>query len=286
MDFQIGRAKASNLFDNRKNIYINLPGHGKRNNSHHNFSMKPNYSVYLKNTCGTATCALMALLGTLFGCVHAQAASTNASPVSSVVPAHPADSIPELLHESYQDFVKGGLDAALGKVNQAIELNSQNRDAFLLRASIYAEQKKWDKAEYDYDVALVIDPDSPIVKFDLAELAFMQKKYDDARPSFAELEQDKDLGDFATYKVFLCDLFGVHEAVAAKELDAFDQVGGNPSYYFANAAWDLVHNKPEDAADWLKSASRIYSDDPKKFQHYSSSLTDLGYLPLHLTSTQ
>jgi lipoprotein NlpI len=190
-----------------------------------------------------------------------------------------------MMRESYESFTKGKWDAALDKVNEVIKLESQNKQAHLLRASIYAEQKQWDKADYDYDVVLVMDPEDASVKFNLAELKFMQKKYDEARPGFAQVQGDKDLGDFATYKVFLCDLFGAHEAVAAKDLEALDQVGGNPSYYFGNAAWDLVHNKTEDAADWLKSAARIYANSPQKFEKYASSLKRLGYLPLHLSST-
>jgi len=191
-----------------------------------------------------------------------------------------------MLRESYQDLMKRQLEPALNEVNEVIQHNSQNKQAFVLRGAIYAAQKQWDRADYDYEVALVIDPENVILKFDLADLKFMQKKYDDARSGFVEIQSDKDIGDFAAYKVFLCDLLGAHEDVAAKELEAFDQVGGNPSYYFANAAWDLVHNKNEDAAGWLKSAGYIYANSPQKFTRYTSSLTSLGYLPLHLTSTQ
>ena len=233
----------------------------------------------------------MALLGTLLGFVlapviHAQGLSMSSSPVSSGSPAHPAESISEMLDESCRNVAKGELDAALDKINGVIKLDSQNKQAYMLRASIYAQQKLWDKADFDYDVVLVMDPENAGVKFNLAELKFMQKKYDEARPGFVLVQGDKDLGDFATYKVFLCDLFGAHEAAAAKDLEALDQVGGNPSYYFANAAWDLVHNKPEDAAEWLKSAARIYANSPHKFAKYTSCLKDLGYLPLHFSSTQ
>jgi hypothetical protein len=55
-------------------------------------------------------------------------------------------------------------------------------------------------------------------------------------------------------------------------------VGGNPSYYFANAAWDLVHHKPDEARSWLGSASDIYT--PAKNGFYAASLFDTGYLPL------
>jgi len=117
-----------------------------------------------------------------------------------------------------------------------------------------------------------------VLKFNLVEVHFMQKQYDQARPGFVALERDPDMGDFALYKVFLCDLFGGHMDVAKKELDVFNDTMGNPSYYFANAAWSLAHNHVEDARSWLLSASRIYP--PRKNMYYSQSLRDLGYLPL------
>jgi tetratricopeptide (TPR) repeat protein len=218
--------------------------------------------------------------------IQAQEPSTNSASVNSDSLAQPADPAAKMLGESYQAFMKGELDTALDKASEIIKLNSRNKQAHLLRASIYARQQQWDKADYDYEMALVTDPADAIVKFDLAELKFMQKKYDEARPGFALLQSDKDLGDFATYKVLLCDLFGAHEDIAAKDLEAINKVGGNPSYYFGNAAWDLVHNKTDDAGDWLKSASRIYANYPQKYTDYTLCLKSLGYLPLNLTSAQ
>jgi hypothetical protein len=245
----------------------------------------------LKNVFGMRTCAWMAMLGTLFGLVlapviHAQEPSTNSSPVSSAPAAPPAESVTQMLNESYQAMAKGELDAALDKVNGVFKLDSQNKNAHLLRASIYAQQKQWENADFDYEVALVLDPQDATVKFNRAELKFMQKKYDEARPGFVQVQSDKDLGDFATYKVFLCDLLGAHEDVAAKELDALNQGEENPSCYFGNAAWDLVHNKTDDAANWLRSAARIYADTPQLLVRYVTCLKNLGYLPLHLSSTK
>jgi tetratricopeptide (TPR) repeat protein len=204
---------------------------------------------------------------------------TTSAPAAPTSAVH-TESESDLLQESLRALKEGTLDVALEKANQILALDTQNKDAHMLRASIYAAQKEWDKADYDYQVTLTIDPAFHPARFDVAELSFMQKKYDEARVGFAELKDDKDLGDFATYKVFLCDLFAPHEDAAAKDLDALNQVGGNPSYYFGNAAWDLVHNKPSDATDWLKSAARIYANAPQKFADYTRSLTNLGYLPI------
>jgi tetratricopeptide (TPR) repeat protein len=191
------------------------------------------------------------------------------------------DPVHLLLQQAFQLLEQKQFDAALDKVNVALQAAPKNEDAYGLRGNIYAEKKLWDQAEKDYQTGLQIDGKNVQIKFNLAEIQFMQKKYDDARPGFAALEQNSNMGDLATYKVFLCDLFGGHEDVSAKELDeldAFNQVGRNASYYFGNAAWSLYHQKTEDARSWLTSAANIYA--PNKFRLYAASLIDLGYMPL------
>ena len=183
-----------------------------------------------------------------------------------------------LLSQASRFLEQKQLDAALDKVNSALKIAPKNAEAYGLRGGIYAEKKLWDQAEKDFQTALQIDGKNVQMKFNVAEIEFMQKKYDAARPSFVALGQDSAMGDLATYKVFLCDLFGGHEEVAAKELAAFNQVGANASYYFANAAWLLYHQKTEDARGWLISAANIYA--PTKFRIYAASLIDLGYMPL------
>jgi tetratricopeptide (TPR) repeat protein len=183
--------------------------------------------------------------------------------------------VADLLQEANQSLGQKQLDDALGKVNAALDLEPQNPDAYALRGNVYAAKQLWIRAEDDYQTALQINGKDKSIKFDLGEVEFILKKYDAARTGFAALEQDPDFGDLAGYKAFLCDLFGGHEDVAAKELDAFNQVGSNPSYYFANATWCLYHQKPEDAQGWLNSAAHIYA--PSKFKTYASCLIELGY---------
>jgi len=167
---------------------------------------------------------------------------------------------------------------SLDTINATLQSNPKNLDAYLDRGAIYSQKKLWVQAENDYKTILQLDSNNFIAKFNLAEIKFQQKEYADARPGFIALQDNTDHGDLAKYKVFLCDLFNGNEAMAAKELDAFNLIGANASYYFGNAAWDLYHKKPEDARGWLASAIRIYT--PKKCSLYAASLQDLGYLPL------
>jgi len=183
-----------------------------------------------------------------------------------------------LMSQAFQLVQQKQFDDALDKVNAALQVQPQNPDAHGLRGIIYAKKERWSEAREDYQTVLKTDSNNVRIRFDVAEIDFRTKDYALARPGFFALRQDPDMGDLAAYKVFLCDLFGGHESDAAQELDAFNQVGSNASYYFANASWSLYHHKTEEARGWLISAAHIYS--PNKFELYAVSLHNLGYLPL------
>jgi tetratricopeptide (TPR) repeat protein len=231
----------------------------------------------------------LCLFALIFGpAVHAQqlaaptAASAGKPTASTNAPSSkltsPGDAAQQMIADAMKRMNANDVDGALNSLSQAIKLNPNSTGAYVLRASIYCQKKQWTQAEDDFKAAARIAPKNAVLQFNLIEVKFMQKQYDVARPGYVALEKDPDMGDFASYKVFLCDLFGGHEAAAKKDLDVFNEVMGNPSYYFANAAWALYHRDLDTARDWFLSASRIYP--PRKNAYYSQSLRDLGYLPI------
>jgi Flp pilus assembly protein TadD len=215
--------------------------------------------------------------------LHAQDASAGAeaAPAPSVASdpnAPPTDPAVPMLKQAYALLTKQDFDGALQLTDEAVKNNPKSFAALTLRGMIYSQKKQWTSAEADFNSALALDTTNLVVKFNLGEIRFVQKDYDTARARFLPLTKDPVMGDFAQYKVFLCDLFGGHEDLAKKELDVFNAAETHPSYYFGNAAWDLYHKNIEDARGWLTSAGNIYL--PSKNQFYASSLRDLGYLPL------
>jgi hypothetical protein len=168
------------------------------------------------------------------------------------------------------------LDAELAAADAIVKKNPSNVIGYLQRGNAYGNERKWDLARSDYQKALEIDPHCATASFNTAELDFMQGRYDAARPGFLAIVNNTDFGDLAKYKVFLCDLFGGHEQVAARELAVFNQIGSEASYYFANVAWSLYHNKSAAAQSWWQSATQIFA--PDKVNLYAKPLIDLGYI--------
>ena len=100
------------------------------------------------------------------------------------------------------------LDAKLEKLNATLKAHPNDAQSYADRGNVYAAKKSWQLAEKDYQTALKLDNKIAKAAFNLAEMEFVQKKYDSARPGFLALENDPHLGDLASYKVFLCDLYG------------------------------------------------------------------------------
>jgi hypothetical protein len=206
----------------------------------------------------------------------AQDASTASTSTNSSAAGPTADVVAGMLQEGYQLLDNGELDNALRQVDAALQLDAHNASAYELRGAIYIQKKLWDRAEADYTTALAISPTTTAFKYKLAEIKFLQKAYDDARPRYAAIVNDENLGDLATFKVFICDLYGGHDVLAGKELAALNKVGTNPSYYYANALWSFTHHDPEGGKKWIASANDIYGSSKEEL--YLSSLKETNSL--------
>ncbi len=157
-----------------------------------------------------------------------------------------------------------------------VKKDPANVVGYLQRGNAYGVERRWDLARQDYQKALELDPKCVTASFNMSELEFMQGHYDVARAGFVAVGNNFDFADLAKYKIFLCDLFGGHEEMAARELAVFNQVGSEASYYFANVAWSLYHKKSDAAQTWWQSATQIFA--PEKVNLYAKPLIDLGYI--------
>ncbi len=228
----------------------------------------------LKNACfmispaRITTCLGLILLLALPGTAPATGQETNAPLTSAAAMDH---------FQKALDFrSKQQWDKALVEANTALKEDPANARLLVVRGDLYVKKKLWKEATEDFSAAAKLKPDDAIPAYDLAEVAFMQKDYKNARVIFLVLLKDKQLGEFAKYKVFLCDLLGESLDGAEEELAEFNRLGGGASYYYANATWELYHHRPEEARKWLDSAARIYSRE--KNEIYRSTLFELGFL--------
>jgi tetratricopeptide (TPR) repeat protein len=225
--------------------------------------------------------ALASLAGwlALAGVAPAQTpdAAAAAPSTNDATPSYfPEEDTKEILQKANDEMTAGKVDEAMTDMDAAIYLQPKNAELRVFRALIYARKKLWMRAEADCEVALKIDPDSAIIKYNMAELKFMEKSYEDARPRFLQLQGDRSLGDLSAYKAFLCDLLSGNKDRAKQQLDVFNQVRGKPSYFFANAAWEMIGRHRDQAAKWFEAVGHAY--DAKTIDPYFTALLEADSL--------
>jgi tetratricopeptide (TPR) repeat protein len=185
---------------------------------------------------------------------RADDATTNSTPSAPAPPT--AES---LLEKAASDQADGKLEQAINEASAALALDPKNAGALELRGSIYIDEKLWERAERDY-TTLNTNSRDPAYQYKLAQIKFLQRQYDDARPLFAEMKDDPRLGDLARYEMLLCDIFGYHETIAAHDLTILDATGQRPSYYYGRGVWCLAHGEPVAANRYAAQASGKFSD--------------------------
>jgi tetratricopeptide (TPR) repeat protein len=185
---------------------------------------------------------------------HADTPTDSAPATTSTAPVSPHD---QLMAQANQDAIAGKMDKAVGEVSVAIQMNEQDAAAYELRGAIYIHLKIWDKAERDYTSANKISPD-PAYQYKIAEIRYLQKDYDNARPLYAALESDNRLGDLALFRVYLCDMLGYHRSIAATDLALIDQKPKNPSHFYAHGIQCLFEGKRADANKLFAAAGEYF----------------------------
>jgi tetratricopeptide (TPR) repeat protein len=178
------------------------------------------------------------------------------------------------------------LQEALEKLNDAEKLTGDFHLVSNLRGAVFTKMRDFKSARAEFEKAIVLTKNLPKEafhpRFNLAEINFVEKKWDDARKQFTELLNDPNLPDAATgrlikYKLLICDLQQKKAAAAATALEQFDQYDNDsPAFYFAQAATAFAADKKDDAEEWLSSAAKIY---PKELNDvYQDSLVEVGWL--------
>jgi Tfp pilus assembly protein PilF len=194
---------------------------------------------------------------------HAQTSNAPILPASNetptVLPAKEAVT-PDtaLIQHAVRAMQARNFDEAMKLLHDATSVNAKNQVPYFLRASILASRNDWPSAEKELLVAEAISVNDVDIEMFLGDVFFMEKKYDEARKRFAGLTHDKNRGDIALFKAYLCDILAGRNALAAKEIPIFDQHQERPSYFYAHAATDLAAQNRAEATGWLHTAAKTF----------------------------
>ena len=82
--------------------------------------------------------------------------------------------------------------------------------------------------------------------------------------------------ELARFRVFLTYLLEENYSDARRTIDLIPFPGDTPAYYYANAAWDFGHQRPEAAKKWIGRA--YWTFIPEKCATFDDSIYELGWM--------
>jgi len=228
----------------------------------------------------------------IFGLVSLLLVSALLLPASAQSDSSEPKNIPEAYRKLFQKAVvayeQQNFDEAIAFLDQAEEIYPNYSETYNLKGGIYTQQRKFDEAQKFFEKALELNDKSYPVRFNLAEISFLEKDYAKARDAFAALEQSIENDDevqpqavgnllaLIEYKIYLTYLLQDNMEKAKEMQDSFSFTDNTPNYYFANAAIAFHEGDKAEAQNWLRSADRIYP--PQLNRLYADSFFEIGWI--------
>ena len=170
-----------------------------------------------------------------------------------------------------------------------------------LRGAVYTKMRDFAKAREHFQKAHELDKENFHPKFNLAEMDFVEKKYEPAISAFtalitqnealkkavaakltedvreAQTRQFTSTTQLMQFKILICQ-------AQLKNLPAAEEILGqyapydndSPAYYFAKATLAYAADKKEDGDEWVASARSIYPGN--LLDVYMDSLVEMGWV--------
>lgn len=186
------------------------------------------------------------------------------------------------LGEASRLFQTKRIFETLEEIHKAEKIFSEAPEIYNLRGSCYVEFRDFDKAMEDFRKANELAPGNPSVEFNIAEVLFVTKKWQEAHDAFEALmnklpPSNIALGRLIEFKLLLCKerLGKTNEVILLA--GKYDYLDESPFYYFAQAALAYQANNLLKAEEWLAMAARIFRD-PNVLAPWQDTLVEFGYI--------
>lgn len=170
----------------------------------------------------------------------------------------------------------------LDAVSEAEAIFAQSSELMNLRGSCYVEMRAFDKATAAFNEALKITPNNTSIRFNVGEVLFVTKQWQQATDIFQEVmreipENNTALSRLVEFKILLCKVKLGQKAEFNVLAQKYDFQDDSPYHYYAQAAQAYESSDLLEAEEWLGRASRIFQD-PNVIAPWQDTLVEFGYI--------
>jgi len=173
-------------------------------------------------------------------------------------------------------FRKGDYDDALVLLDKAEQIQAGIGAGYNLKGAIYTKQSKYAEAEKAFQKAYELDPKFYLPLFNLGEVVFLQKQYEESHKRFEVFVQKNGNNDLAEFKLYLCDLLGDKMDRAEKTLLSQSPSPSTPLLFYMKAAWNYKNGNEKAALEEIQSAVNVYPAGQNNA--FAETFIDLGWL--------
>ncbi|MGJ8643909.1 MAG: tetratricopeptide repeat protein [Luteolibacter sp.] len=233
--------------------------------------------------------ALLFLLATLP--IQAQEDASDSTDVDALLPAQkeflnlPADDRKKFVEhfgEASRFFQQKRVFECLDALHEAGKIFSDSAELLNLRGSCYVEMRAFDKALVAFKEALEHNPRNTSVKFNIAEVLFVTKQWQESHDLFVSIlteipDSNTALTRLVEFKILLCKKKLGQNEEALILAEKYDYLDDSPYYYYAKAAIAYDEGELLEAEQWLARANRIFRN-AAIIAPWQDTLVEFGYI--------
>jgi tetratricopeptide (TPR) repeat protein len=187
------------------------------------------------------------------------------------------------LEEATRLFQQKRIFETIDQLDKADAIFPNSPEVLNIRGSCLVEFRAFDKAIAAFKEALKLSPDNPSIEFNIGEVYFVSKQWQEAHDVFSKVLGSLDkpehlaLSRLTEFKILLCkNKLGQKDEVL-ELAEKYDFLDDSPYHYYAKAALAYEANDLIKAEEWLAIASRIFQD-PNIIAPWQDTLVEYGYI--------
>ncbi len=187
----------------------------------------------------------------------------------------------KLMQEGQTLLGQKRVQEALEKFNEAETLWPLHPNVINLKGAALVNLRDFERATTYFEKGATLYPDFWQMRFNLAEMHFVQGNYKKGEEMFRQLLANEKAIEGPTrrlvdYKVILCVLKQGRADEAKKMIDKYDIYDDTPVHYYGLAAWHFAKGDKAKGEEWVANARRVYSQQTNSI--FEDALTELGWL--------